>query len=71
MILTLLATVQLLSTWASSLSSLDHTVNQEIAKLEASVDQQTQQLEVKDIKIEMARNYYAFIVYEIKDIDQK
>jgi hypothetical protein len=48
---TLLAILQLHSTWANSHSRLDQAVNDDIHKLEASIDSSHQQLKVRNIKL--------------------
>jgi hypothetical protein len=68
MFFTLLAALQLQSTWATTLSKFDAAVNSEIHKLEDSLDPSHQKLNVRDIKVELTGGfYYGFIVYEVEE----
>lgn len=74
--LTLLAVMQLRSVSATALPALDEAVNNEIRRLEASIDFSSQQLNVKDITFLTTTTgspfgsswlYNAFIVYEVSE----
>ena len=68
MLITILATIQLITTWAGSLNNYDNAVNDEIKKLEQS----HQSVEIGDIKVlGKGLYYYGFIPYEVQESPRK